>query len=114
MSAQGLSLPDQAEAGTTVGSDNLSVCAGFWKSPVVGWDGSVTTCTKDSHMHNKVGSLSEEPFSTLWWNETMRRRRSMVSGGDYTELKVCQSCFIPRSLNYTGILPEEVSSWEAV
>jgi radical SAM protein with 4Fe4S-binding SPASM domain len=114
MSAQGLSLPDQAEAGTTVVSDNLSVCAGFWKSPVIGWDGSVTTCTQDSHMHNKVGTLSEEPFSTLWWNETMLRRRSMVSGGDYTELKVCQACFIPRSLNYTGILPEEVSSWETV
>ena len=65
-------------------------------------------------MHNKVGSLVDESFSSLWWNETMRQRRSMVSGGDYSELKMCQACFIPRSLNYTGILPEEVKSWEAV
>ena len=94
-------------------NENHAVCAGFWKSPVISWDGLVTTCTRDSHLHNQVGSLRETPFSELWWNETMRRRRRLVSDGDYSDMKVCSSCFIPRSLNYTGITSEEVKSWEA-
>ena len=113
MAECGLTVPQQAAEGERVADDNSTVCAGFWKSPVVSWDGSVTTCTRDSHLFNKVGSLQETPFSTLWFNESMRRRRQAVSRGDYSGLRVCQSCFIPRSLNYTGITPEEVQSWEA-
>jgi len=113
MAELGLSVPEQAASGERVEDDNNAVCAGFWKSPVISWDGSVTTCTRDSHLFNSVGSLVDTPFSTLWFNESMRRRRAAVSKGDYSELTVCQSCFIPRSLNYTGITPEEVDSWEA-
>ena len=92
--------------------ENRAICAGFWKSPVVSWDGAVTTCTRDSHLMNRVGSLADMPFSTLWFNESMRTRRAAVANGDYSKLKVCQTCFIPRSLNYTGISVEEVQSWE--
>ena len=113
MASQSLELPDQACAGETVVNENHVVCAGFWKSPVISWDGLVTTCTRDSHLNNQVGSLKETPFSELWWNETMRRRRLLVSAGDYSDMKVCSSCFIPSSLNYTGITVEEVKSWEA-
>ena len=112
MSNIGLSVPVEAAKGERVDGDNQSVCAGFWKSPVVSWDGAVTTCTRDSHLFNRVGSLLETPFSTLWFNESMRRRREAVAKGDYSDLQVCQSCFIPRSLNYTGITQEEVRSWE--
>ncbi len=114
MADQGISLPDEAVGGTRVDEENLAVCAGFWKSPVIGWDGGVTTCTRDSHMNNRVGSLTEVPFSRLWWSETMRRRRESVAQGDYSGLSQCQSCFIPRSLNYTAILPEEISQWRDV
>jgi hypothetical protein len=113
MEGLGLLVPEQAPAGERLDGENRAVCAGFWKSPVVSWDGSVTTCTRDSHLFNTVGSLVDTPFSTLWFNESMRRRRAAVSKGDYSELSVCQSCFIPRSLNYTGITPEEVQSWES-
>ena len=112
MDELGLDIPAQASKGEQVVGENRSVCAGFWKSPVVSWDGSVTTCTRDSHLMNRVGSLSERPFSTLWFNESMRRRRAAVANGDYSDLTVCQTCFIPRSLNYTGISVEEVQSWE--
>ena len=112
MQELGLEIPAQAEEGKQVEGENRAVCAGFWKSPVVSWDGVVTTCTRDSHLMNRVGSLAEVPFSTLWFNESMRRRRAAVAEGDYSALKVCQTCFIPRSLNYTGISPEEVLSWE--
>jgi radical SAM protein with 4Fe4S-binding SPASM domain len=113
MLEQGLALPTQADAGETIESANHSICAGFWKSPVISWDGKVTTCTRDSQLHNQVGRLQDTAFSELWWNETMRRRRRMVSVGDYSDMKVCSSCFIPKSLNYTGITVDEVKSWEA-
>lgn len=108
MADQGLELPGQASQGEVIEADNGGICAGFWKSPVVGWDGRVTTCTRDSHMHNEVGNLSKEPFSRLWWSENMRRRRSMVAQRDYSDMTLCQSCFIPRSLNYTGITDDEL------
>ena len=112
MTAQGLAHPQAAEAGETVQPENQGVCAGFWKSPVISWDGAVTTCTRDSTLHNSVGRITETPFSTLWWNETMRRRRMAVAAGDYGELKLCQSCFIPKSLNYTGITTAEIRAFE--
>ena len=59
-------------------------------------------------MHIEVGNLTQEPFSRLWWSENMQRRRSMVAKRDYSEMTVCQSCFIPRSLNYTGITDDEL------
>ena len=111
MDGLGLSVPSQAAKGEQVVGENHSVCAGFWKSPVISWDGAVTTCTRDSMLLNRVGSLQDMPFSTLWFNESMRVRRAAVANGDYSKLKVCQTCFIPRSLNYTGISSEEVQSW---
>ena len=114
MAAQGLTVPVPVEANRTETTTNAAVCAGFWKSPVVGWDGTVTTCTRDSLMHNRVGRLSDARFSHLWWSETMRRRRQLVSLGDYSELRQCQSCFIPKSLNYTAITPAEIQRWREV
>ena len=111
MKNEGLPLPTQAENGSEVEAQNAGVCAGFWKSPVVGWDGRVTTCTRDSHMRNQVGDLRTTTFSELWWSENMRRRRFMVAQRDYSDLSLCQSCFIPRSLNYTGITEEELRQY---
>ena len=108
MASEGLVLPDQASQGAVVSNQNAGVCAGFWKSPVIGWDGRVTTCTRDSHMRNEVGRLTQTPFSQLWWSENMRRRRAMVAKRDYSDLNLCQSCFIPSSLNYTGITTDEL------
>ena len=114
MAAQGLSLPEVGGVSVTtkaVAGDGRGVCAGFWKSPVVSWDGAVTTCTRDSRLENKVGHLGEQPFSALWWGETMRRRRFSVAKGDYSGLDGCGDCFIPNSLNYTGISAEEIARY---
>ena len=96
----GLELPSQVDHGERVEANNCCVRR-FLEGRVSG-DGAVTTCTRDSHLLNKVGSISETPFSTLY-NETMRRRRSAVSLGDYSGLSVCQSCLLkslttPKSL----------------
>ena len=116
MEEQGLKVPEQAEAGRKVRADNPSPCSGFWKSPVVSWQGEVTTCTRDSLLENQVGTLHEAPFSTLWWGEEMAHRRRAVAGGDYSGLPTCTHCFIPRSLNYSGLHPDDIAAqaeWDA-
>ena len=116
MAAQGLLVPGQAEAGREISGENHSACSGFWKSPVVSWQGEVTTCTRDSRLENKVGSLSEAPLSELWWGQKMGARRARVACGDYTGLPPCSTCFIPRSLNYADLDPADIAAqaaWEA-
>ena len=84
MTAQGLALPQAAEAGETVQPENQGVCAGFWKSPVIESRMVPSPPARDSTLHNSVGRI-KTPFSTLWWNETMRRRRMAVAAGDCSE-----------------------------
>jgi len=86
-------------------------CSGFWKSPVIGWEGSLTTCTRDSRFDNLLGNVFETPFSVLWFGDgRIARWRRQVADGDYGALPLCRSCFIPASHNYTGITLEEIAS----
>jgi len=113
MARQGLALPDAAGRGASVRAENATACSGFWKSPVVGWEGDVTTCTRDNTFDNRLGRLTETPFSELWWGERLRTWRDQVSRGDYGGLEACTTCFIPRSLNYSELDPAEVSAQAA-
>lgn len=110
MATQGLSLGRPEKAPDALLGGNKAVCSGFWKSPVIGWDGRVTVCTRDNRLENAVGSLKDHRFSELWWGPTMRARRSCVSRGDYSGLNPCKTCFIPRSSNYTDITPSEIQA----
>ncbi|MFT5680492.1 MAG: hypothetical protein ACI8RZ_001398 [Myxococcota bacterium] len=109
MTRQGIPLPDAVERGETVRAENLTACSGFWKSPVIGWQGDVTACTRDNHLDNSLGSLRTSRFSELWWGDAMRSRRAAVAGGDYTDLALCQTCFIPRSLNHTELSEGDIA-----
>ena len=120
MLAQGLALPPQAAHGEKLGekleSARATACSGFWKSPVVSWQGEVTTCTRDNLLHNAVGSLRDRPFSALWWGDRMAARRVAVAEGCYSGLELCQRCFIPKSLNYSELSPGEIdrqATWDA-
>lgn len=86
------------------------VCACFWKSPVVAWDGSVTTCTRDNRLENRLGNLRDAPFSELWWGPAMAAARRRVARGDYSGNPACQGCFIPRSANYGDISRAEIAA----
>ncbi len=108
MAAQGLALPPAAERGVAVRAHNRTACSGFWKSPVVGWQGDLTTCTRDNHLDNRVGNLRTQRFRDLWWGGRMAGRRVQVAEGDYSGLSVCQDCFIPTSLNYSELSPDDV------
>lgn len=95
-----------------VGRRNLTTCSGFWKSPTISSDGRVTVCTRDNTYHLAVGDLKRQSFSEIWMKSPLlNRRRQQVARGDYTELPYCQTCFIPRSVNYTGITEEEVRAF---
>jgi hypothetical protein len=109
VAAMGLPLPTPDATPTRIGGA-AGVCGCLWKSPVVSWDGQVTTCTRDNRLGNRLGSLHEHPFSALWWGERMVGHRRTVASGDYTGLPACTGCFIPRSANYTGIDAAELAA----
>jgi hypothetical protein len=106
----GLRLPAEAAAGEAVVAENLRPCSGFWKSPVVSWRGELTSCTRDNLLENQVGDLRAAPFSAQWWGPGQRDRRARVAAGDYAGLPLCQTCFIPRSLNHTELRVEDIAA----
>jgi len=88
-------------------------CSGFWKSPTIGSDGSVTLCTRDNQLQNAIGNIRDTSFSSLWLRSPLLNRwRQLVSRGDYGELDFCQTCFIPSSVNYTGISEDEIARFQ--
>jgi len=112
----GLSLDQDSQSSRQVEAENLVPCSGFWKSPVIGWNGDVTVCTRDNRFQNKLGNLKDAPFSQIWWSAQLAARRNRVAKGDYSGLALCQTCFIPKSANYAEINAEEIAahgSWEA-
>ena len=113
MHVQGLVVPPAKQEQETLALDNLQPCSGFWKSPVIDWTGNVTVCTRDNELHNSIGSLKESSFSSLWWGDKMAKRRRKVSCGNYDDLTLCQTCFIPKSLNHTAITSEEIQRHDA-
>ena len=116
MKRLGLNSPvnDAAEevVGKAVPRTLSTPCSGFYLSPTIGSDGRVTVCTRDNSYHNVVGSLGEQSFSELWLrNPWLNRRRQMVARGDYSELPYCQGCFIPSSVNYSGITQPQIDGF---
>ncbi len=87
-------------------------CSGFFMTPTIGSDGRITMCTRDNSYHLVVGSLKDASFSRLWLESpVLNRRRQMVARGDYSELPYCQTCFIPSSVNYSGIDPGQIQQF---
>ncbi len=117
MAAQGLSLPDASARGVDVrpvgAPGAATACSGFWKSPVVGWQGDLTVCTRDNLLDNAVGNLGQTRFRDLWWGPGMAGRRMAVAEGDYAALPLCQRCFIPKSLNYSELSRDDIAAQAA-
>jgi radical SAM protein with 4Fe4S-binding SPASM domain len=112
-----LEVDQESSVQSTVVAENLNPCSGFWKSPVVSWDGDLTVCTRDNLHSNAIGNLADSSFSELWWGSEMRNRRKRVASGNYSGLDLCSTCFIPKSSNYIGISQSEIAlhdAWAAV
>jgi len=113
VAALGLDVPERVQR--DIPAANLKVCSAFWKSPVIGWDGDLTVCTRDSEFANRVGNVREEGFATLWWGARMASRRRRVERKNYTGLPPCGTCFIPRSANYSELGAMEIqrqAAWD--
>ena len=106
--AMEIELPGGDAAPEQVQAHNPVPCSGFWKSPVVRWNGDVTVCTRDAGLAMSLGNLRATSFPVLWWGPEAEGRRQRVAQGDYSGLPLCGDCFIPRSANYTGIEPLEI------
>jgi radical SAM protein with 4Fe4S-binding SPASM domain len=110
MAAMGLALPRPTATPPTI-AEAPGVCGCFWKSPVVGWDGRVTTCVRDNRFENLLGNVHDSPLSEIWWGPRMRRGREAAARGGYAEFSACAGCYIPRSANYSDITPAEIRAW---
>lgn len=91
----------------------LQPCSGFWKSPTIDWQGNLTMCTRDNTLENSLGNIVQTPFSKLWWGDKQRENRYRVSQSDYSELKLCQDCFVPHSCNHSNISSEEIRQYKS-
>ncbi len=106
----GLDLPRPGATPLELAGDP-GVCSSFWKSPVVGWDGRVTTCVRDNRFENLLGNVKDTPLSAIWYGERLRLARRGVAAGSYAGFPACAECYIPRSANYTDIGAAEIATW---
>jgi len=104
-------IPHPPKAEAPILTKNLQPCSGFWKSPVLDWQGNLTFCTRDNSLKNSIGNIQETPFSQLWLSAQTQSIRNAVAAGNYSDLSLCSSCFIPRSLNHTEISSEEITTF---
>ena len=104
----GLSLPRPERSPERLATAHTP-CGCLWKAPTVGWDGTVTTCTRDNRFQNALGNLHDTPFSQLWWGERMQGVRARVRAGGAPGLPACEGCYIPQSANATSISAEEMA-----
>jgi radical SAM protein with 4Fe4S-binding SPASM domain len=102
---------------TTVAKEDNSIdehvknnypCSGFWKSPTIDWKGNLTFCTRDNHLLNTIGNITQIPFDALWTSQKVQKIRQRIQQGDYRKHRLCQSCFIPQSLNHSEISEQEI------
>ena len=107
MNNLGVPFP-QSQPQSNVESKQSTPCSGFWKSPVIDWQGNLTMCTRDNELFNSLGNIQQTPFDELWWGKRQTRNRQRVSNGDYGELSLCQTCFIPQSCNHSDISELEI------
>ena len=106
----GVAFPKQSPQSTVEGQLSQP-CSGFWKSPVIDWQGRLTMCTRDNELVNSLGNVCDKPFHELWWGERQRQNRLNVAKGNYDGLSLCSTCFIPQSCNHSGISQSEIQQY---
>ena len=67
-------------------------CAAIFMTPVIQWNGDVTTCCHDPKCELKIGNVNETPLEDLWYSEEMTKRRVMQIEGKFDYPKRCLNC----------------------
>jgi radical SAM protein with 4Fe4S-binding SPASM domain len=90
------------------------VCAAYWKTPTVSWDGKVMLCTTDVQQTMKVGEATLDSLSESWWNgQRLHQIRKQASREDFSGLNLCRGCNQPYSPNASVIDKDEIDRYMA-
>jgi len=88
--------------------DGRRMCASYWKTPTISWDGKVVLCTVDTQQTLKIGDAYNGGLTDQWWRSpSMKQVREQVKREDFAGLSACRGCNKPYSPNAPRIAPEE-------
>lgn len=66
-------------------------CWKLWHSAVITWDGTVVPCCFDKDAQNKMGSLNDNSFYSIWNNSLYKNFRESVVRSR-KEIEMCKNC----------------------
>ena len=90
------------------------VCAAYWKTPTVSWDGKVMLCTADVQQTMKVGEATLDSLSESWWKgQRLHQIRKQAVREDFSGLNLCRGCNHPYSPNAAVIDKDEIDRYMA-
>jgi radical SAM protein with 4Fe4S-binding SPASM domain len=90
------------------------VCAAYWKTPTVSWDGKVMLCTADVQQTMKVGEVTLDSLSESWWKgPRLHQIRKQAVREDFSGLNLCRGCNHPYSPNAATIDKDEIDGYMA-
>lgn len=84
-------------------------CAAPFKTPTITWDGKVTVCDQDRTLKLKVGEVTTEDLSEIWWQKaSVLELREAAARGNLVQRSPCRDCRQPFSPNGPEISDEEL------
>ena len=67
-------------------------CPALWKTPIVNWNGEITTCCFDIDLQMRLGNINEKPLSEIWNSELIVKWRLYHLRGEFNKIKRCSCC----------------------
>lgn len=90
------------------------VCAAYWKTPTISWDGKVMLCTADVQQTMKVGEATLDSLCDSWWRgPRLHQIRKQAVREDFSGLNLCRGCNQPYSPNSVTIDSDEIDRYMA-
>lgn len=87
-------------------------CAAPFKSPTISWDGKVTVCDRDLLLKLRVGEVTTDDLSAIWWrNDPIADLRESVRRRDLHQRIPCRDCRQPFSPNAPLLSDEELERY---
>ncbi|MCU7834973.1 MAG: radical SAM protein [gamma proteobacterium symbiont of Taylorina sp.] len=74
------------------------VCQYPWQRISITWNGEVPLCIGDWGQNNTIGDFKKETIKQIWLGENMTKVRELHSSSHYLELKACQRCHRPETV----------------
>lgn len=72
-------------------------CPQLYQRLVIGSDGRVLLCSNDEDGMQILGDVHDHSVYEIWHGEKLNQIRKLHQNGKFTELHVCQKCYLPRA-----------------